>query len=785
MSIRYRLLSGFLVVLCLTLGVATVGWLALGGYARRVNIAAQGQDVEVLIDTLAVAAERAIASGDVAQLSLNQPLSRVQKGIDDLRQLTGPDAGALDRVQTSIDSFKQDLSDYAAQQRERTALVASRMKLIDQFDAVTADIAAAQSTALREAADTAKAGRAQLITAATGGQLVSFLSDAIAGVREAVARFGYTNNPEDLKAVTAALAKVQMISTGISRRPEAAEAASHLLTVVAAARDAIKDPETANTRLPSLAAAMTTDVQAINAGLNNRLSAIITQYEDEEFKLGAATTLREAALQVNTLSLRAKLAEQALVRDHDLSAAKTITETAGEIEKASQELLYRVTQPATEQKIRSLMAQIADYQKGLGILLAAQEKQATLLQHLNAATTEAIGNAETLTNAQLLAMEHEHGRADLLLGLGVGTAMVIGLVLAFLIGRSITRPIASLAGVMGRLAGGDKSVEIPGRDRRDELREVAAAVAVFRENAIAMDRMVEERAAAEARSDAEKRQAMIDLAGELDATVSSVVESIGTSAHSLQSTAATLTTTAEDTQRQASAAADASGVARLNVQAVAAAAEELSASIGEISRQAMTSAEVAARAVTGSNQTNARVNELTRSAEKIETVIALIQEIASRTNLLALNATIEAARAGTAGAGFAVVASEVKQLANQTASATAEISVQIGAIQEATRDSVRAIAEISHTIEEMGAITAAISTAVEQQGLATNEIAQNIQEASAGTSQASSNITDVSAAARQTGSAADSVLSAAATLARDSDHLRGQVREFLQKVVGG
>ncbi|HET6235494.1 MAG TPA: methyl-accepting chemotaxis protein [Acetobacteraceae bacterium] len=484
------------------------------------------------------------------------------------------------------------------------------------------------------------------------------------------------------------------------------------------------------------------------------------------------------------MALRARLAEQALVYRHDPSAAKTITAIVGDIETSAVDLLYRVTKVETQQKLKALIAQIGDYKKGLTRLTEAQEKQTALLRDVNAATATAIAAAQSLTEAQLAAMRDEHRRADLLVGLGVGLALVLGLALALAIGRGITRPLRALAGVMERLAGGDKSVNIPGRDRRDELRQVAAAVAVFRDNMIAMDRMAVERQEAESRADAEKRQAVLRLANSLDSTVSSVIDSIGAAAHGLQSTACGLTASAEEATRQATPASGASDMALANVQVVAA-AEELSVSIAEISRQTESSVAVAARAVENSNHTSTRKTELSQAAVRIETVVALIREIAGRTNLLALNATIEAARAGAAGSGFAVVASEVKQLAAQTAKATGEIAVQIGGMQQATRESASAIEGFARIIDEMGAITTTISQAVDQQGLAASAIARDIQEAASGTAEASASIGHVSDAARKTGDAADAVLSAAGDLARGSDQLRGQVREFLQQVVNG
>ncbi len=113
-------------------------------------------------------------------------------------------------------------------------------------------------------------------------------------------------------------------------------------------------------------------------------------------------------------------------------------------------------------------------------------------------------------------------------------------------------------------------------------------------------------------------------------------------------------------------------------------------------------------------------------------MVGPISSIAGQTNLLALNATIEAARAGDAGKGFAVVASEVKNLANQTAKATGDISAQITEIEAATTEAVEAIGTIVQTIDELSRIAASIAASVEEQGAATQEIARNVHEAASG-----------------------------------------------------
>ena len=281
----------------------------------------------------------------------------------------------------------------------------------------------------------------------------------------------------------------------------------------------------------------------------------------------------------------------------------------------------------------------------------------------------------------------------------------------------------------------------------------------------------------------QQRQDRVDLAvKEFDGKMSAVLATVKTSAAAMQSIAQTMAGSAEETSRQSLAVSAASEQASTNVETVAAAAEELSSSITEISRQVTESTRIANKAVDEAKSTNQVIRMLHDSTQKVGEVVKLINDIAGQTNLLALNATIESARAGEAGKGFAVVAAEVKNLANQTAKATEEISAQIGDIQEATKNAVAAIESIGSTITEVNHIATAIASAVEEQGAATKEIARNVQQAAAGTGEVSSNITGVNQAAGETGRGANRVLSAAQELTAEADALGGEVEKFFARV---
>lgn len=351
--------------------------------------------------------------------------------------------------------------------------------------------------------------------------------------------------------------------------------------------------------------------------------------------------------------------------------------------------------------------------------------------------------------------------------------------------RRIVGPLSQMTGDMGRLADGDKSVEIQGLSRKDEIGDMAKAVQVFKENTIAMDRMRSEQEELKARAEAEKKKAMMNLADNFESSVKNVVHIVSSAATEMQATAQTLSSTAEQTSQRACTVAAASEEATTNVQTVAAASEELSASISEIENLVTRAAKTAAQAKQEGEKVDSVVQNLAQSTVKIGEVVELINSIASQTNLLALNATIEAARAGEAGKGFAVVASEVKALANQTAKATEEITAQIDAIQTETRSAVESIRGITSTVSEISGISSAITTAVQQQAEATQEIARNVQQAAEGTTQVSHDIVSVTEAANDTGAAATQMLGAATELSTQSNVLRQEVDKFVETVRKG
>ncbi|QGZ36415.1 methyl-accepting chemotaxis protein [Stappia indica] len=359
-----------------------------------------------------------------------------------------------------------------------------------------------------------------------------------------------------------------------------------------------------------------------------------------------------------------------------------------------------------------------------------------------------------------------------------------GVFVGFLLTRfGIVNPIRALMGSVRQLADGHFDIEVAGRDRKDEVGEIAQAVEAFKVKlAEEARREAEAKIERDLKAAAERKAEMIRMADDFEGAVGEIVTVVSSASTELQAAAATLTSSAEETSSQSASVASAAQQAAMNVQTIAASIEELSSSATEIGRQAHQSKNVAVRAVEEAERTNVRMRNLRENADKIGAIISLIDEIAEKTNLLALNATIEAARAGEAGRGFAVVANEVKGLAEQTAKATAEISGQIKSMQSSTTEAGEAIASIGETIRDMNSIADAIFGAIGEQTSTTSEVARNIQQTAQGTQEVTDNIGGVTQAAQEASSASAQVLSSANELAEQSSNLRMQMSQFLEKV---
>ncbi len=399
-------------------------------------------------------------------------------------------------------------------------------------------------------------------------------------------------------------------------------------------------------------------------------------------------------------------------------------------------------------------------------------------QALAGLTTDLQARAETTRRS---ALQASRTALDLSLPAMFGVLLTLSIAGAGLY-YLVVVPIRAMTSAMLKLAKGDSTITLPAEGQKDEIGNMAGAVAVFRQNMIEADRLRKEQLSLEERAQVEKLTAMNKLADDFEASVTELVDTVASSAGQMQASAFELTDTARTSGGEANSAAQASRESADNIEMVAAATEELRSSIKEVSEQISSSADFAQSAAQAARESNTVVKSLGQAAGRIDSIVQIIQDIAEQTNLLALNATIEAARAGDAGRGFSVVASEVKGLAEQTTQATQDINTQIKEIQDVAQSCVEQIGEVASSIGQIEERLANVSTTAEEQSATTGEISESISLAAARSKQISDSVTQLAEASSKTESTSVSTHEATVEMTLQTETLGAEVREFVNRV---
>ena len=388
-------------------------------------------------------------------------------------------------------------------------------------------------------------------------------------------------------------------------------------------------------------------------------------------------------------------------------------------------------------------------------LAAGRMPTPDMLQRFNAQRDQMLASAREVDGiavAELEVLRDDNQATTMLTLVLIGAlglvAILVGGWMGARLSRGFTRSLEGLRPAVLALGRGDFTVAADVREQ-DELGEMAAAVNKARGELSSMMTDVGRRAAG-------LERAIDEIADQVD--------QVGR--------------TSAQTSSDSSSAANTAETVSQNVQTVAAGTEEMTASIREISSNASEAAAVAAQATRVASMANGTVTKLGESSLEIGEVIKTITSIAEQTNLLALNATIEAARAGEAGKGFAVVANEVKDLAQETSTATEDIARRVEAIQADSGSAVTAIGEISSIIAQINGYQTTIAAAVEEQTATTNEMGRNVAGAADSSRGIADSITRIAGAATTSSEIVQQIVGRLNGVRSDSKGLTSQVARF-------
>ena len=342
--------------------------------------------------------------------------------------------------------------------------------------------------------------------------------------------------------------------------------------------------------------------------------------------------------------------------------------------------------------------------------------------------------------------------------------VVLILPVAFLLARTVTRPITTVVSGLKDVAEGEGDLTLRlNLNRNDEIGQLAHWFDVFMERLGGLIR------------DIGTNSAEVDKAS---ANLLDLSRSLAKGGDEARNKSEGITGEAEEMNQNMLSVSAAMEQAATNLSSVAASTDEIVSTIDAIVQNTEQATGITGRAGTQAESAAEKVDTLGNAIEEINVVTETITDISEQTNLLALNATIEAARAGEAGKGFAVVANEIKGLAGQTSEATGKIKETIQRIQSVSGETVDEIGKIPEVIKEINEIVGKISTAMEEQSHTTKEISANATQVSDAISEVSEKVSLSTEATGRISTNITDLNQSTGDIAEDSGRVEKSAREL-------
>lgn len=492
------------------------------------------------------------------------------------------------------------------------------------------------------------------------------------------------------------------------------------------------------------------------AGIIKERNDATNALEKTAFALEGRIGIEDDLYATNALLRQIRQYERNFLVHHDEGVVKTFDVTS---DRALATIKSSSLDDDLKQPIVDMFnAYVQAFHTTVTLLTRSQQTQ----EQVTKITATSIDAAEHLQNIQLGKMKRDRETAMVLILVSAGVVIVLGIMLSWLLTRSITRPVREAVTFASAVASGDLRVRISS-NRGDEFGQLLTALGTM---VTSLRELVQEinTSATEIASSAEELSTVTD---QTSAGIGRQKDQTDQVATAMNEMVATVNDVARSAEEAFSAAGSASDKANAGEKAVEGTLS-LVASLNEEVDTAMT-----------------RIRGLQTDTQNIGSVLDVIKSVADQTNLLALNAAIEAARAGDHGRGFAVVADEVRALAKRTQNSAAEIETLVSQLVASAGDSVttmesgsalanrtlenarntgQAIAAIARAVNDIRQFNSQIATAAEQQTSVAEEINQNVTA-----------IRDIS---DQSATSANQVAGSSNELAQLADNLRGKVARF-------